>query len=273
VAETFLIGGDHVVRRLGFGAMRLCGPNILGWPEPREHALNVLRRAVELGVQLIDTALAYGPEVNEVQIAEALYPYPDDLVIATKGGSLRGSRGEWIDDGRPEAIRSHCDGSLRRLRLERIDLYQLHTPDTRVPLEESVGALAELHEAGKVRHVGLSNVTVEELERALRIAPIASVQNAYNVAQRESDDVVERCARDGIAFLPYFPLHLPPSHRSLGEVASRHGATVEQVALAWLLHRSPVICPIPGTSSLEHLEEDLASSHMELTAEDMAALG
>lgn len=252
--------------------MRLCGPNILGWPEPREHALDVLRRAVELGVELIDTALAYGPEVNELQIAEALHPYPDGLVIATKGGSFRGPNGEWLDDGRPESIRRHCEGSLRRLRLERIDLYQLHGPDARVPLEESVAGLMDLREEGKIRHVGLSNVTRKQLESALRIGPIASVQNAYNLVQRESEDIVERCASGDIAFLSYFPLHLPRAHARLGEVASRHGATVEQVALAWLLHRSPVICPIPGTSSLAHLEEDMAASRLELTAEDMAAL-
>jgi pyridoxine 4-dehydrogenase len=270
--ETFLIGGDLLVRRLGFGAMRLCGPNVLGWPEPRDHALSVLRRAVGLGVQLIDTALAYGPEVNELQIAEALSPYPEDLVVATKGGSLRGPRGECLDDGRPEAIRSHCEGSLRRLRLERIELYQLHGPDARIPLEESVGALAELRNEGKIRHVGLSNVTVEELERALRMVPIASVQNAYNVTDRGSEDVVERCAKEDIAFLPYFPLHVPRPSGRLGVVSSRHGATVEQVALAWLLHRSPVICPIPGTSSLEHLEEDMAASKLQLTADDLAEL-
>jgi pyridoxine 4-dehydrogenase len=272
VDDTFRIGGDLQVRRLGLGAMRLCGPNVLGWPEPREHALRVLRRAVELGVQLIDTAMAYGPEVNELQIAEALYPYPEGLVIATKGGSFRGPRGEWLDDGRPEAIRAHCEGSLRRLRLDRIDLYQLHGPDARVPLEESVGALAELRQEEKIRHVGLSNVTVDELERALLIGPIASVQNAYNVVERESEDVVERCAVDDIAFLPYFPLHLPRHHRQLADVASRHGATAEQVALAWLLYRAPVICPIPGTSSLDHLEKDMAASGLELTAEDLAAL-
>jgi pyridoxine 4-dehydrogenase len=272
VEEIFRIGGDLPVRRLGLGAMRLCGPNILGWPEPRDHALSVLRRAVELGVQLIDTALAYGPEVNELQIADALYPYPEGLVIATKGGSFRGASGEWLDDGRPEAIRDHCEGSLRRLRLERIDLYQLHGPDARVPLEESVGALTELRNEGKIRHVGLSNVTVEELESALGIGPIASVQNAFNVADRGSEDVVERCTKEDIAFLAYFPLHLPRPSPRLDVVASRHGATVEQVALAWLLHHSPVICPIPGTSSLEHLEEDMAAQELELTAEDLATL-
>jgi pyridoxine 4-dehydrogenase len=253
--------------------MRLCGPNILGWPQPRGHALSVLRRAVELGVQLIDTALAYGPEVNELQIAEALYPYPEGLVIATKGGSFRGPSGQWLDDGRPEAIRDHCEGSLRRLRLERIDVYQLHGPDARVPLEESVGALVQLRNEGKIRHVGLSNVTVGQLESALRIGPIASVQNAFNVADRGSEDVVERCAKEQIAFLAYFPLHLQRPNPRLDVVASRHGATVEQVALAWLLLHSRVICPIPGTSSLEHLDENMAARGLELTAEDLAILG
>lgn len=271
--EKFRIGGDLGVRRLGFGAMRLCGPDIRGWPKPREHALRILWRAVELGVQLIDTALAYGPEVNELQIAEALHPYPEDLVIATKGGSLRSPSGEWLDDGRPEAIRAHCDGSLRRLRLERIDLYQLHAPDPRVPLEESVGALAQLREEGKVRHIGLSNASLDELERAQRIVPIASVQNRYNVADRDSEDVLHRCEREGIAFLPYFPLHVARASRSLEGVAQRHGATTPQVALAWLLHHSQVICPIPGTSSLEHLEENVAAARLRLSTEDLAALG
>jgi pyridoxine 4-dehydrogenase len=272
LATTFAIGGDLTVRRLGFGAMRLCGPNILGWPEPHEHALRVLRRAVGLGVQLIDTALAYGPEINEVQIAEALHPYAPDLVIATKGGSPRGPRGEWLDDGRPEAIRDHCEGSLRRLRLERIDLYQLHAPDQRVPLEETLGTFADLRSEGKIRHVGLSNVTVEELERAREVVPVVSVQNAYNVADRSSDDVVDRCEELGIAFLAYFPLHIGRTRETLEEVARRNDATATQVALAWLLARSPVICPIPGTSSLEHLGENMAADELRLSAEDLALL-
>jgi pyridoxine 4-dehydrogenase len=253
--------------------MRLCGPDILGWPEPREHALRVLRRAAELGVQLIDTALAYGPELNELQIAEALHPYPADIVIATKGGSLRGPRGEWLDDGRPEAIRDHCQGSLRRLRLDRIDLYQLHAPDRRVPLEETLGAFSELRSEGKIRHVGLSNVTVDQLERARRVVPIASVQNDLNVADRRSEDVVKRCDELGIAFLAYFPLHLAFTHEALLEVSRRHGATPAQVALAWLLARSPVVCPIPGTSSLAHLEENMEADELVLSEDDLALLG
>ncbi|MEX2644875.1 MAG: aldo/keto reductase [Gaiellaceae bacterium] len=254
---TLVIGGDLQVRRLGFGAMRLCGPGILGWPEPRERALRVLRRAVELGVNLIDTALAYGPEVNELQIAEALHPYPEDLVIATKGGSFRGPRGEWLDDGRPEAIRAHCEGSLRRLRQEQIDLYQLHGPDAKVPLEESMGELARLREEGKIRHVGLSNVGVDELEQARRIVPVAAVQNRYSLVDRTSEDVLEWCERAAIAFLAYFPLGGPGG---LARVSPTGGATPAQVALGWLLQRSPVICPIPGTSSLAHLEENVASA-------------
>jgi pyridoxine 4-dehydrogenase len=270
---TFALGGELHVRRLGFGAMRLCGPNILGWPEPREHALRVLRRAVELGVQLIDTALAYGPEINELQIAEALHPYPRGLVIATKGGSPRGPRGEWLDDGRPAAIRRHCEGSLRRLRLGRIDLYQLHAPDPHVPLEDTLGAFAELRSEGTIRHVGLSNVTVDELERARRVVPIASVQNDYNVVDRRCDDVVERCEELGIAFLAYFPLHISRAHDGLHEVARWHDATVAQVALAWLLARSPVICPIPGTSSVDHLEENMQANELRLSEEDLALIG
>jgi pyridoxine 4-dehydrogenase len=252
--------------------MRLCGPDIRGWPEPRERALKVLRLAVDLGVQLIDTALVYGPGINELQIAEALYPYPEGVVVATKGGSARGRDGEWLDDGHPRSIRSHCEGSLRRLRLDRIELYQLHAPDPNVPLEESVGELARLRQQGKIRHVGLSNVTVDELERALQIVPIASVQNAYNIRQRESEDVLERCEHAGIAFLPYFPLHLGRDTGGLREVAERHGATVAQVALAWLLQRSPVICPIPGTASPEHLEENMAAVRLQLTADDLRVL-
>jgi pyridoxine 4-dehydrogenase len=273
VERAFTIGGDLSVRRLGFGAMRLCGPNILGWPEPHEHALRVLRRAVELGVELVDTALAYGPEVNERQIAEALHPYPASLVIATKGGSPRGPRGEWLDDGRPEAIRAHCEGSLRRLRLERIDLYQLHAPDPRVPLEETLGAFGELRDEGKIRHVGLSNVTVDELERARKVVPIASVQNAFSVADRSSDDVLAACERRGIAFLAYFPLHIARAGQRLAEIAGLLDATPAQVALAWLLQRSPVICPIPGTASLAHLEENMAAEDLRLTEQDLAPLG
>ncbi len=263
------------MRRLGFGAMRLPGPRIIGWPEDRENALAVLRRAVELGVNLIDTSDAYGPEVNELQIAEALHPYPEGLVIATKGGLLRNERGDWIPDGRPEHLREACEGSLRRLRVDRIDLYQLHAVDGRVPIEESVGELARLREEGKIRHIGLSNVATDELERARDVAPVVSVQNRYNLADRHSEDVLEACEREGLAFLPWYPLAVGDLARPGGrleEVARPHGATPAQVALAWLLRRSPVMLPIPGTASLEHLEENVAAERIELRDEEFADL-
>ena len=271
--ETFRLGGDIEVRRLGFGAMRLCGPGIRGWPEDRENALRVLRRAVELGANLVDTADSYGPEVNELQVAQALHPYADGLVIATKGGLVRDDRpGGWPADGRPEHLREACEGSLRRLRLERIDLYQLHRPDPKVPFEESVGALARLRAEGKIRHVGLSNVGVEQLRLAREIVPVVSVQNRYNLADRLS----EACEEQGIAFFPWWPLavgDLAEPGGPLDAIARRHGATPAQVALAWLLARSPVVCPIPGTASLEHLEENTGAARLELTAEEVASLG
>jgi pyridoxine 4-dehydrogenase len=276
MADTFLLGGGLEVDRLGFGAMRLCGPRILGWPRNRENALAVLRRAVQLGVNLIDTSNAYGPEINEHQIAEALHPYPEGLVIATKGGLRRTRSGGWPEDGRPEKLREACEGSLARLRLDRIDLYQLHAPDPKVPIEESVGELARLREEGKIRHVGLSNVSVDELERARRVVPIVSVQNRYSLAERSSEDVLETCEREGLAFLPWFPLASGSLARQGGpvdQVAERIGATRAQVALAWLLHHSPVMLSIPGTSSLEHLEENVAARDIHLSDDDFAALG
>ena len=275
--ETVRIGGDLEVRRLGFGAMRLCGPGIRGWPADRENALQVLRRAVELGANLVDTADSYGPEVNELQVAEALHPYADGLVIATKGGLYRDdSPGGWPADGRPEHLREACEGSLRRLRLDRIDLYQLHRPDPKVPLEESVGELARLRDEGKIRHVGLSNVGVEQLARAQEIVPVVSVQNRYNVADRRSEDVLAACGAQGIAFFPWWPLavgDLAEPGGPLDGLARAHGATPGQVALAWLLARSPVVCPIPGTASLAHLEENMGAASLELTAEELASLG
>jgi aryl-alcohol dehydrogenase-like predicted oxidoreductase len=276
MGATLVIGGELEVNRLGFGAMRLCGPQILGWPRDRDNALAVLRRAVELGVNLIDTSNAYGPEVNELQIAEALHPYPDGLVIATKGGLRRTRSGGWPEAGRPEALREACEGSLNRLRLDRIDVYQLHAPDPRVPIEESVGELARLRDEGKISHVGLSNVSVDELERARRVVPIVSVQNRYSIAERSSEDVLEACERDGLAFLPWFPLASGSLARlggPLDRVAARVGTTPAQVALAWLLHHSSVIIPIPGTSSLDHLEENVAARDLQLSDEDLAALG
>lgn len=265
--DTITIGGELTVRRLGFGAMRLCGPGIMGPPRDPAAALATLRHARDAGVQLIDTADAYGPHVNEEQIAEALYPYPKDVLIATKGGSTR-PEGRWIPDGRPEHLRTACEGSLQRLRLDRIDLYQLHSPDPKVPFAESVGALKSLRDAGKIRFIGLSNVSAAQLAEARAIAPIASVQNRYNVAARECEDVLDACERNGLAFLSYFPIEagsLAKAHGTLADVASRHKATTAQIALAWLLARSPLVAPIPGTASRSHLAENLAAANIELS--------
>jgi pyridoxine 4-dehydrogenase len=272
--ETFVLGGDLEVRRLGFGAMRLCGARIMGWPPDRENALAVLRRAVELGVNLIDTSDAYGPEVNELQIAEALHPYPEGVVIATKGGLLRDRNASWPTDGRPEHLRAACEASLRRLRRDRIDVYQLHAPDPKVPLEDSVGALAELRREGKIRHVGLSNVSVDQLDLARSIVPIVSVQNRYSLTDRKSEDVLEVCEREGLGFLPWYPLasgSLPQRSRLQG-MARKYDAMPAQIALAWLLERSPVMLPIPGTSSLLHLEENVGAAQLRLSDDDFAAL-
>lgn len=274
--STITIGGDLVVNRMGFGAMRLCGPGIWGEPDDPEGARAVLRRAVELGVQLIDTADAYGPEVNERQIADALSPYPEDLVIATKGSGTRGSRGDWGTDGSPGHLREACEASLRRLGLERIDLYQLHGLDPEVPIEESVGALAELQHEGKIRHIGVSNVDESELERAQGVARIVSVQNEYNVANRASEGVMRACERQGMAFLAYYPIgagwRAVKPVRALEPIAKKRGATIQQVALAWLLQHSPVTVPIPGTSSIPHLEENMAAADVRLDEEDLTAL-
>jgi pyridoxine 4-dehydrogenase len=272
---TFLLGGDLPVRRLGFGAMRITGRGIWGDPPDREGAKALLRRVLELGITLIDTADSYGPDVSEELIAEALHPYPEDLVIATKGGLLRTGPGQWPPDGRPEHLKEACDGSLRRLRVDRIDLYQLHRPDPAVPYEDSVGALAELRAEGKIRHVGVSNVSVDELATARSIVPVVSVQNRYNLADRASEDVLQVCERDGLAFLPWFPLatgELAKPGSVLDDVAARLGVPPSQVALAWLLHHSPVDLPIPGTSSVAHLEENVAAARLDLTPDDVAAL-
>src|SRR3954451_5215690 len=251
---TFSIG-DRPVRRLGFGAMRITGEGIWGPPKDHDEAIAVLRRAGDLGINLIDTADSYGPDVSESLIAEALHPYPDDLVIATKGGFLRPGPGRWEPNGRPEHLRAACEQSLRRLKVDRIDLYQLHVPDSKVPYEESVGALAELRAEGKVRHVGVSNVSAEQLDQARASGPVVSVQNRYSLADRDSEEVLEICRRDGLGFIPWFPLaagSLRDRQDALEQVARAHSATPFQVALAWLLGHSPAMLPIPGTSKVAH---------------------
>ncbi|WP_432194257.1 aldo/keto reductase [Streptomyces sp. bgisy027] len=272
---TFALGGDLPLHRLGYGAMQLTGPNVWGEPADRDEAIRVLRRAVELGVTLIDTADAYGPHVNESLIAEALHPYADELVIATKGANTRPSAEEWIPNGRPEYLRQCVEGSLERLKQERIDLYQLHRVDPTVPFAEQVGALAQLREEGKIRHVGLSEVTVEQLVEAQRHVPIVSVQNHYNLAERGHEDVLEHCEREGIAFIPWFPLatgQLAQPGSILTEAAARREVSPAQLAVAWLLHRSPVILPIPGTSKVAHLEDNVAAATISLTDDEVAQL-
>ena len=273
--HTFKIGGDLEVRRLGFGAMRITGNGIWGPPDDPEEAKRLLRRVVELGVNLIDTADSYGPEVSENLIAEALHPYPDALVIATKGGLRRSGPGQWPRDGRPERLKECCEASLRRLRVDRIDLYQLHSPDPQVPLEDSVGALKELQDEGKIRHVGVSNVSREELERARAVVEVVTVQNRYNLTDRHSESVLEVCERDGLGFIPWFPLAIGELARPggpLDDLARRHDAAPGQLALAWLLARSPVMLPIPGTASVEHLEENLAAQAIELDRDEIERL-
>jgi pyridoxine 4-dehydrogenase len=272
---TFSIASELEVNRLGFGAMRLTGPEITGPPADRANAIAVLRRAVELGVNHIDTADAYGPHVNEELIAEALHPYPEDLVIATKGGLIRtGADGDWPKDGRPEHLKRACEGSLRRLKLDRIDVYYLHRPDPDVPYEESVGALKELRDEGKIRHVALSNVNMELLALARGIVDVALVQNQYSLTDRRAQDVLDTCTAEAIGFVPWAPLDsgaLDP-HGPVTEIARRNGATPIQVAMAWLLEASPAMLPIPGTSSLAHLEENVAAAELELDSGDLDAL-
>jgi pyridoxine 4-dehydrogenase len=275
MSDTLTIAGDLEVRRLGFGAMRLTGDGIWGPPDDPDQARAVLRRAVELGVDLIDTADSYGPEVSENLIAEALHPYPDGLVIATKGGMRRTGPGRWPRDARPERLKEACEASLRRLRLERIDLYQLHSPDPAVPFEDSVGALKELQDEGKIRHVGISNVSLDQVERARELVDVATVQNRYNLADRRSEDVLDACERAGIGFIPWFPLATGDLARPggpLDDVAREHDATPGQVALAWLLGRSPVMLPIPGTSTVEHFEENVAAADVALSGAEMERL-
>jgi aryl-alcohol dehydrogenase-like predicted oxidoreductase len=279
-AGTVKVGGDLAVNRLGFGAMRLTGPGIWGEPRDAAEARRVLRRAVELGVNFIDTADAYGPDVDERLIAEALHPYPKGLVIATKGGSLRPGANEWEPDGRPEHLRAACAGSLKRLKLERIDLYQLHRIDPKVPLEDSIGELLRLQTEGKIRHIGVSNFKVEALERARRVARIVSVQNPYNIADRSGQDVLELCAREGLAFIPYAPIARGSTEKlesgrggkEIEALARAHNVSVVQLAIAWLLARSPAMLPIPGTSSVAHLEQNVAAAGIRLSAAELAQL-
>ena len=267
--------GDLSVHRLGFGAMRVCGPQVWGPPKDRATALKVLRRAYELGHNFFDTADSYGPEVGEILIAEALHPYPGDLVIGTKGGLLRPSPPRWDPDGRPGHLRRALEGSLKRLKLERIALYQWHAPDPRVPFAESFGALADMQKAGKILHLGLSNVSVAQLNEARRIAPVVSVQNSYSIGNRSSEDVLQACEKLGLAFLPWYPLGAGSALKSakVKKVAARLQATPAQVAIAWLLAKSPAMLPIPGTGSLEHLEENAGAARLTLSPADMKELG
>src|SRR5213592_4096424 len=267
---TFQLGGDLSVNRLGFGAMRLTGAGIWGWPPDRENAKKVLRRAVDLGVNLIDTADAYGPETDELLIAEALYPYPKGLVIATKGGNTRPGPNQWVQDGRPEYLAQAVDKSLKRLKLERIDLYQLHRVDPKVPMEDSLGALKEARSAGKILHVGLSEVSPEQVERARKTVPIVTVQNRYNITDRKWENTLTFCEKETIGFMPWAPVGGTRGMTSvaLEKIAKDHGISIYQLGLAWLLHRSPVMLPIPGTSSLAHLYENMAARKIQLTAEE-----
>lgn len=272
---TFVIGGDMPVHRLGFGSMQLTGPGVWGDPKDPAEAVRVLRRALELGVTLIDTADAYGPYVAEDFIRKALYPYPADLVIATKAGLTRGGPGNWEPVGRPEYLRQEAEMSLRRLGLDRIDLFQLHRIDPKVPLADQVGALASLQKEGKIRHIGLSEVTIEELEQAQRYATIVTVQNKYNLGERTAEPLLEHAQQHNIGFIPWFPLAtgaLAKDGSVLHTLAKRLGATPSQLALAWLLHRSPVMLPIPGTSKVKHLEDNMAAAELTLSESDMKAL-
>lgn len=272
---TFDIGGDLRVHRLGFGAMRITGEGIWGEPQDHDEAIRVLRRSLELGIDFIDTADSYGPEVSERLIAEALYPYPEGLVIATKAGLRRPGPDQWVEDGRPEYLRGQVESSLRRLRLERIDLLQLHRIDPKVPLADQIGALTRLQQEGKIRHIGLSEVSVAQIEQARKLAEIVTVQNLYNLGNRKSEDVLDYSEAQGIGFIPWFPLatgDLAKAGGPLALAAERLHAEPSQIALAWLLHRSPAMLPIPGTSRVKHLEENVAAALLELDEETLHEL-
>jgi pyridoxine 4-dehydrogenase len=269
---TLDVGGDLTVNRLGYGAMQITGEGIWGDPPDHATALATLRTVVELGVNFIDTADAYGPDVSENLIAEALYPYPDDLVIATKGGLVRTGPGRWEEDGRPEYLRKACEGSLRRLRLEQIPLYQFHRPDPDVPLAESIGAIAELKAEGKIRHIGVSNVDEAQLREAQRITAIVSVQNRYNAADRRSQSLVDLCEQEQLVFLPWAPVRDGGKNPAVAQAARQHGITEHQVILAWLLASSPQMLPIPGTGSPEHAADNIAAAGIELTPDEIAAI-
>lgn len=274
-AGSILLGGDLPVNRMGFGAMRITGKGVWGPPANRDEAIRVLRRAIDLGVNFIDTANSYGPHVSEELIAEALHPYPEGLVVGTKGGFERPGPGKWVMNGHPDHLRRELDGSLKRLKVERIDLYQLHRIDPDVPADEQFGALAEFQQAGKVRHIGLSEVSIDDITAARRFVPIVSVQNRYNVNDREWESVVDYCTREAIAFLPWSPLaagHLSDATGPVEQVAQRRGVTPLTVAIAWLLARSPSMLVIPGTSSVVHLEENVAAAAMALSSEDLELL-
>ena len=271
----FQLGGDLPIHRLGYGAMRLTGEGVWGEPKNPSEALRVLKRTLELGINFIDTADAYGPEINERQIAEALHPYADGLVIATKGGNARTGPGQWHPVGRPEYLQQQVEMSLRHLKVERLDLWQLHRIDPKVPVEESLQPIAELQRQGKILHVGLSEVKPHEIEQAQKVVTIASVQNLYNIGDRQYEDTLEYCEAQGIAFIPWFPVaagKLAKEGGPLDTAAKRHGATVSQLALAWLLHRSPVMLPIPGTSSIAHLEENTRAASLRLPNDEWAAI-
>jgi pyridoxine 4-dehydrogenase len=275
MTSTFTIGGDLEVRRLGFGAMRITGDGIWGPPADPDNAKAVLHRVLDLGVNLIDTADSYGPEVSENLIAEALHPYPEGLVIATKGGLRRTGPGQWPRDAHPDRLRECLEGSLRRLRVDRIDLYQLHAPDPTVPLEDSLGALKEAQAQGKIRHIGVSNVSLAELERARAVVDVVTVQNRYNLVDRHSEGVLDACESAGIGFIPWFPLATGDLARPggpLDELAEAHDAEPAQLAIAWLLARSPVMLPIPGTASVPHLEENVAAAELELEPQELDRL-